>query len=156
MDETNPLLDKLNADFKLAMKSGDKLKLETLRSLRAVLKEKEIALRGQNRPMSGEDILAAIAGAAKKRKEAIGEYEKAGRTELAETERKELGYIQEYLPAQLSPEEIEAEISSVMGQLGASSPKDMGRVMSAAMSKLRGKADGKAVQSIVKRLLEST
>jgi len=143
----------MNADFKIALKSGDKTRLETLRSLRAALKDKEIALRGKGKELSDEEILTTITSAAKKRRESIDEYIKAGRADRADEERRELDIIQEYLPAQFSSEEIEAKVQSVIEQTGASSMKDMGKVMSAVMTELKGRADGKEVQDIVKRIL---
>jgi uncharacterized protein len=153
MSNTIPLVDKLNADFITTMKSGDKLRLETLRSLRAVLKEKEISLRGDGKTLGSDDVIAAITSAAKKRKEAISEYEKAGRTDRVETEKRELEIIQQYLPDQMTPDEIVSELRIIIHETGASGLKDIGRVMPAAMQKFRGRVDGKEVQSLVKQLL---
>lgn len=153
MTEQQNIIDRLNTEFKNAMKSGDKVRLETLRSLRAVLKDKEIALRGQGKTLTDEDILATITSAAKKRRESVEEYTKAGRNDRADEERKELEIIQEYLPEQLSREQIEEKVQSVINRTGAASMKDIGKVMSAVMPELKGRADGKEVQSIVKRLL---
>ncbi len=153
MSEQQTLIERMNADFKIALKSGDKTRLETLRSLRAALKDKEIALRGKGKELSDEEILTTITSAAKKRRESIDEYIKAGRADRADEERRELDIIQEYLPAQFSSEEIEAKVQSVIEQTGASSMKDMGKVMSAVMTELKGRADGKEVQDIVKRIL---
>ena len=152
-EQKSQLLERINYDFKIAMKSGDKIKLETLRSLRAALKEKEIALRSQKKELSEDDILPVITTAAKKRREAIDEYRKAHRNDRADEEEKELAIIQEYLPEQLSPAEIEQKVQSAMQAVGAESIKDMGKVMSLLMPELKGRADGKVVQSIVKKLL---
>ncbi len=146
-------IEQINDDFKQAMKSGDKVKLETLRSLRAALKDREIALRGEGKELSDEEILATLTSAAKKRRESIDEYTKAGRPERADEESNELKIIQEYLPAQLSTEEIESKVRAAIEQTGASSMKDMGKVMSSVMPELKGRADGKEVQNIVKKLL---
>lgn len=151
-DEKN-LIPKLDADLKEAMKTGDKIRLETLRSIRAALKEKEIALRAQKKEMTHDDVLSTILSAAKKRRESIEEFTKAGRADRADQERTELAIIQEYLPEQLSAEDIERKVRAVIGHTGATSMKDMGKVMSAVMQELKGKADGKEVQNIVKRLL---
>lgn len=153
MPEQIKLIERINADFKVAMKSGDKIKLETLRSLRAALKDKEIALRGQGKELTADDALSTIVTAAKRRRESIDEYGKAGRSDRADEERKELEIIQAYLPAQLSPEEIEEKVRTVIETTGADSMKDMGKVMSAVMPELKGRADGKEVQIIVKKLL---
>lgn len=152
-EEKSILLERINYDFKVTMKSGDKIKLETLRSLRAALKEKEIALRSQKKELSEDDVLSVITTAAKKRREAIGEYRKAERNDRAEEEQKELTIIQEYLPEQLSPEEIEYKVQGAIKAAGAASIKDMGKVMSLLMPELKGRADGKIIQSIVKKLL---
>jgi uncharacterized protein len=153
MNETPTLLDRINADFKSAMKSGDKVKLETLRMLRAALKEKEIALRGKAKELSADDVVSTIATAAKKRRESIEEFTKAGRTDRAEEEQKELNILSEYLPEQLSEEEVKARVLAVIQQTGAGSMKDMGRVMSAVMTDLKGRVDGRVVQNLVKQIL---
>lgn len=153
MTDQQTVFERINADFVIAMKSGNRTKLETLRSLRAALKEREIALRGTGKELSDADILATITSAAKKRRESITEFLKAGRNDRADEEQQELDIIQEYLPAQLSHDEIEAKIRHTIEQTGALSMKDMGKVMSAVMPELKGRADGKEVQNIVKKLL---
>jgi uncharacterized protein len=154
MSELKPsILERINSDFKIAMKSGDKIKLETLRSLRAALKEKEISLRTQKKDLTEDDILSAVTTAAKKRREAIDEYRKANRNDRVEEEEKELKIIREYLPEQLSEREIEQKVQSAIRTAGAESMKDMGKVMSLLMHELKGRTDGKIVQNIVKKLL---
>jgi uncharacterized protein len=153
MNETQTLLDRINVDFKTAMKSGDKVKLETLRMLRAALKEKEIALRGTEKELSDEDVISTLATAVKKRRESIEEFTKAGRSDRAEEEQKELNILREYLPAQLSEDEIKARVLAVIQQTGADSMKDMGKVMSAVMTNVKGRVDGKVVQNLVKQIL---
>jgi len=153
MGEQKNLLDRINDDFKTAMKSGDKIKLETLRSLRAALKDKEISLRGTGTELSDDDIIATITSAAKKRRESIEEFTQANRPERAEEEQNELTIIQQYLPEQLSADEIENKVRTAINQTGAESMKDMGKVMGVVMADLRGRADGKEVQTIVKKLL---
>ncbi len=146
------LLEKISEDMKIAMKSGDKLRLETLRTIRAGLLEKQVEKRPSG-GMSADDEVAVLLAASKKRKEAIEIYRTNGRNDLADQEEKELGVIQEYLPEQLTPEEIESVVKKTVAEVGASSPKDFGRVMSAAMKELKGKADGKVIQEIVKKAL---
>jgi uncharacterized protein len=153
MNEISTLLDRINADFKSAMKSGDKVKLETLRMLRAALKEKEIALRGKAQKLTAEDVVSTIATAAKKRRESIEEFTKAGRTDRAEEEEKELNILSEYLPGQLSEEELKTRVLAVIQHTGADSMKDMGKVMSAVMADLKGRVDGRVVQNLVKQIL---
>jgi hypothetical protein len=147
------LSEKISQEIKAAMKSGDRLRLETLRMLRAALMEKTIERRGAGQEILPDDEVAVLLSAAKKRRESIEEFTKGGRMELVEQETKELGIIQEYLPAQMSPEEIAREIDEIASGLGGSSPSDFGKVMSQAMKQLRGRADGKLVQELVKKRL---
>ena len=149
------LNDKISEDLKGAMKSGDRIRLETLRTLRAALMEKEIERRGGKQEMSPEDEIGVLMSAAKKRRESIELFEKGGRSDLAEQETKELAIIQEYLPKQMSPEEVQGVIDGIIGETGASGAGDFGKVMSLAMKQLRGKADGKLVQELVKKRLGS-
>lgn len=146
------LMQKIADDMKAAMKAKDQLRLETLRTIRAGLLEKEVEKRPSG-GMTPDDELAVLNSASKKRKEAIEIYRNNGRNDLAEQEEKELAIIQEYLPKQLSKEEIENFIKQTITALGATSSKDFGKVMSSAMKELKGKADGKLIQDIVKHLL---
>ncbi len=136
-----------------AMRKGDTLRRETLRTIRAALLEKEIEKRGGSTGMTPEDEVAVLTAAAKKRRESIEQFRAANRLELVDQEERELAIIQEYLPKQLSLEEIEAAVRQVMQEAGATGPKDFGKVMPLAMKTLKGKADGKVVQETVKRLL---
>lgn len=145
------LTEQINEQMKTAMKGGDKLRLETLRSLRAGIIEFEKS--GAGRAMTPADEQDILLKAAKKRKEAIEEYGKVGRDDVAEKERAELAIIQEFLPQQLSEEQVEQKIRDIILEQGASGSGDFARVMPAAMKELRGKADGALVQSIVKKLL---
>ncbi len=143
--------DRINEDLKTAMKSGEKLRLETIRTIRASMIEMD--KRGLNRPMTDEEEVQVILAAAKKRKEAIELYEKGGRMDLVEQETKELEIIKQYLPEQLSPAEVETRLKEIIAQTGATGPKDLGKVMGVAMKEMKGKADGKVIQESVKRLL---
>jgi len=142
---------KIDNDMKEAMKAGNKHKLETLRSVRAAIIE--FSKSGLNREMNNEDELKILNNLAKKRRDAIDMYSQAGRADLSDKEAEELKIIQEYLPEQLSDDEIKQIITQVINQTGATSPKDMGKVMGASMKKLSGKADGNKVQLIVKEIL---
>lgn len=133
------------------MKSGDKLRLETLRMLRAQILEFEKS--GVNREMTDDDDMKILLSSVKKRKESIEQYEKAGRKELAEQEAAEIEIIQTYLPKQMTKEEADVVISKVITEVGASSAKDFGRVMPAVMKVLKGKVDGKLINEIVKQKL---
>lgn len=146
------LRERISKDLKSAMKSGDKIRLETLRTMRAVLLEKEIEKRG-GPGMTAEDEVATLTSAAKKRKESIDLFTKGGRPELAHQEELELAIIQEYLPRQLTDEEVATLIREAVVQTGASGPADFARVMPLVMKQVRGKADGKVVQDLVKKAL---
>ena len=147
------LRERVSQDLKSAMKSGDRIRLETLRTMRAVLLEKEIEKRGAGPGMTAEDEVATLTSAAKKRKESIELFKQGGRPELAHQEELELAIIQEYLPRQMSPEEIAGLIRDAIGETGASGPADFGRVMPLVMKQAKGKADGKLVQELVKKAL---
>jgi len=147
------LRDTISNDLKTAMKGGDKLRLETLRGIRAALMEKEIERRGGDTPMSAEDEVAVLLSAAKRRKESIEQFAKGGRQDLVDQESHELAIIQEYLPKQMGREEIVEVIRKIVAETGAQSAKDFGKVMPVAMKELKGKADGKVVQELVKELL---
>jgi uncharacterized protein YqeY len=147
------LKEQISEEIKAAMKMPDKTRLETLRTLRAVLMEREIEKRGSGTGVTPDDEMAVMMSAAKKRKESIEQFEKGGRPELAEQERKELAIIQEYLPKQLLTGDIETIVDQVMKEIGASGPGDFGKLMPAVMKQLKGKADGRVIQDIVKKKL---
>ncbi len=145
------LTQQISDDIKTAMKSGDKLKLETLRTVRAVMIE--MTKRGTGSELTPEEEISALLASAKKRKEAIDIYRQAGREELARQEEQELAIINGYLPKQMSKEEAEGIVNGIISQAGATSMKDIGKVMGAAMKELKGKIDGAVVQQIVKQKL---
>lgn len=149
------LKEQIGEQIKAAMKAPDKIRLETLRTLRAALMEKEVEKRGTHQPMTPEDDIAVMVSAAKKRKESIEAFEKGGRTDLVEQEKKELAIIQEFLPRQMSPEEIGKVIEAVVQETDAASAADFGKVMPLVMKQLKGKADGKLIQEMVKKRLGS-
>lgn len=139
--------------IKVAMKNGDKVRLETLRSLRAAILEFETA--AVQKEFTAEEEVKLLLSASKKRKDAIEMYTNAQRTDLAEKEQLELAIIQEFLPKQLDRSEISEIISQIISDVKAEGIKDKGKVMGPAMKQLRGKADGTLVQEIVAELLES-
>lgn len=148
------LKDQINQDLKNAMKSGDKNKVNAVRAIRAALLEKEVSLRvGGKAELNEEQELEVVMSLAKKRKDSIQQYQDAGRNDLVATEQAELAVIDAYLPAQMSDEEIRNVIQEIITKAGATSMKDMGKVMGAAMKQLKGKADGGKVQEIVKSAL---
>lgn len=149
-----PLIDRITDDIKTAMKAKDKVRLETFRSIKKVLLEKEVSLRpiGQT-ALTPEQDMEVLVQLAKQRRDSIAQYTQANRLDLAEAEALELAIIEEFLPQQLSDEEIMAVIDALIEKTGATSAKDMGKVMGPAMQQLKGKADGKKVQDAVKARL---
>ena len=147
------LKDTINNDIKSAMLKKETLRLETLRMVKAKLLEKEVEKRVTPEGMTDEDEMQVLLSSAKMRKESIEEFEKAGRKDLADKERSELGIIQEYLPKQMDREEIVKLVDELAAKLGVQGQKDFGKLMGAAMKDLRGKADGKVVQEVVKARL---
>ena len=143
-------LEKITDDMKTAMKAKDRLKVNTLRMLIAQIKNARIASQDDLTP---EQELAVLMNAAKKRKEAIEIYQETDRTDLLEKEQNELAIISEYLPKQMSEEDIDKVISEIIKRLAAVNLKDMGKVMAEAMSVLKGKADGTYVQQLVRSKL---
>ncbi|KAM3094593.1 GatB/YqeY domain-containing protein [Phormidesmis sp. 146-12] len=148
------LIDRIGEGIKTAMKSKDKVRLETLRSIKKVLLEKEVSVRptGQTELTETQEI-EALSQIAKQRRDSIEQYQKANRADLAQQEAAELVIIEEFLPQQLSDQEITQVIDGIIAQVGAASAKDMGKVMGPAMQQLKGKADGKKVQEWVKARL---
>jgi uncharacterized protein len=145
------LKEKINDDLKLAMKAGDKTKLQTIRSIRASILEFEKS--GSGKEMNNEDEIKLLSTAAKKRKESIEQFSKAGRDDLASAEEAELKIIMSYLPEQLSAEEIEAEVKRIAKEIGASSKADFGKLMGSAAKEMKGKADGRKIKEIVEKVL---
>jgi uncharacterized protein len=148
------LIERISEDIKIAMKAKDKIRLETVRSIKKVLLEKEVSLRPQGQTTLNENQeIEVLAQLAKQRREAIEQYRQAGRNDLADQEAQELAIIEEYLPGQLSDEEIGAVVDEIIARTGATSAKDMGKVMGPAMQQLKGRADGQKVQAVVKAKL---
>jgi uncharacterized protein YqeY len=148
------LIDRITDDIKTAMKAKDKVRLETFRSIKKVLIEKEVSVRpsGQTE-LTPEQDMEVLVQVAKQRRDSIAQYTQANRLDLAEVEAQELAIIEEFLPKQLSDEEIMTVIDALIEKTGATSAKDMGKVMGPAMQQLKGKADGKKVQDAVKARL---
>ncbi len=145
------LKDKINQDLKEAMKAGDKVRLQTIRSIRALILEFEKS--GANREMTEEDEIKLLTSAAKKRKESIEQYRNGGREDLAEKEAEELKIIETYLPKQLTLEEIEEAVKKLALELNADGKKDFGKLMGASAKALKGKADGNIIRGIVEKIL---
>jgi uncharacterized protein YqeY len=150
------LKEKIDRELKEAMKSGDKIRLNAIRSIRASLLEKEVSIRvGGKAELNEEQELEVVMGLAKRRRDAIEQFTAGNRLDLAETEAAELTVLEEYLPQQLPDEEVEAAIREIIAQTGATSMKELGKVMGLAMKALKGKADGGKVQNLVKSLLSA-
>jgi uncharacterized protein YqeY len=147
------LKDQINTDLTAAMKAGDKIRTETLRSLRALVLDFEKS--GADRAMSADEEMKMLLSAAKKRKEAMELFTANNRPELAEKEKAELEVISFYLPKQMSREEVEKRVVEVIAEVGASGPADTNKVIPVLMKELKGKADGKLVQEIVKAKLSA-
>ncbi|TAG96861.1 MAG: GatB/YqeY domain-containing protein [Oscillatoriales cyanobacterium] len=148
------LKERIDAEIKAAMKSKDKVRLETVRGIKKFIIEKEVSVRpsGQDGLTEAQEmeILVQIA---KQRRDSIEQYRKGGREDLVAQEEAELVILEEYLPPQMSDEEISGVIDQVIASAGATSAKEMGKVMGAAMQQLKGKADGKKIQDMVKAKL---
>ena len=148
------LKERLTDNIKTAMKAKDKIRLETIRSLKKAVLEKEVSVRPSGQEtLTEEQELDILAQQAKQRRDSIAQYRSAGRDDLADKEAQELSIIEEYLPRQLSPEELSTILDETIAKVGATSPKDMGKVMGMVMKQLKGKADGKQVQEMVKEKL---
>jgi len=145
------LKEVINQELKDSMKSGNKIRLETIRSIRALILEFEKS--GIGKELTTEDELKMLISASKKRKESIEQFRNAGRIELAEKEETELKIIEEFLPKQLSVEEVTNEIKKIAAELGAKSKEDFPKLMPAAVKALKGKADGKLIKEIVEKIL---
>ncbi len=144
------LKDRVLQDMKEAMKARDQLRLSTLRLLVSEIKNKEIDAKGE---LKDEDILALIQKAVKQRQDSIAQYEKGGRQDLAEKEKAEMEILKAYLPEELSKEAILEVIDQAIAATGASSPKEIGKVMREVMPKVKGRADGKLVNELVRKRL---
>lgn len=141
---------KLTEDMKTAMRSGDKSRLQTIRLILSAVKQQEVDTREEQ---SDDDIIASLTKMQKQRRESIRQFEKADRQDLVDKEEQELVVISEYLPAALSDDEIDKLIAEAMTESGASSIKDMGKVMGILKPKLSGRADMGAVSAKIKTAL---
>ena len=143
--------DRVGADIAAAMKARDASRLSALRMLNAAVMNKGVE---KGRDLDDAEVLQVIASLVKQRRDSIEQFSNAGRTDLVEKETAELNVLQAYLPAAATPEEVNAAVAEAIAETGATSPKDMGKVMKAVMPKLAGKnADGKAVNEAVRRTL---
>ena len=152
------LREQIKGDMKVAMKSGDKLRVSTLRMIQSRILEREVELRtkkGRDYHLDDDETQDVLTSYAKQRRQSVESYEEGGREELAEKERAELAIVEEYLPRPLDAAAVEALVDRVVTQTGASSLKDLGVVMKRVMAEAKGAVDGKAVNEVVKRHLLS-
>jgi uncharacterized protein YqeY len=144
------LLDRIQDDLKRSLKAKDGSRVSVLRFLLAAVKNREIE---KKESLSDDEILAEIASSAKRRRESIEAFKNGDRQDLVDKEEAELAILAEYLPAQMSAEEVRLIAEEIIGAVNARSPADIGAVMKEIMPRVRGKADGKVVNQIVREIL---
>jgi uncharacterized protein YqeY len=144
--------ERIDADLKDAMRSKNELNLSVLRMLKSAIKYKEVE-PGATGPLDEASILQVIGTLIKQRRDSVEQYKTGGRPELAEKEEAEISVLQNYLPKQLTPDELRAEVQAAITQAGAKSAKDMGAVMKLVSPKLQGRAEGRAISEEVKSQL---
>ena len=144
------LKEQLNEDLKTAMRNKEVVKRDSIRAINTMIKQIEV---DERKELTDEDVIKLIQRGIKQREEAIAQYKAASRDDLVQKEQEQVDVFMLYLPAQLSDEELEAGIKEIIAQTGASSMKDMGKVMGAATKTFAGVADGKRINEMVKKLL---
>lgn len=154
MDKKMSLKDQIGEDIKTAMKAKDKVRLQTVRSIKKAILDKEVELRPKGQDsLTPEQEIELLSQQAKQRRDSIEQFNNAGREDLADKESQELAIIETYLPEQVSDRELETIIDDLIATSGAATIKDLGKVMGPAMKQLKGKADGKKIQAMVKSKL---
>lgn len=146
------LFEQVSKDIVAAMKAKDKVRLEALRNVKKYFIEAKTA-PGAGDTLTDDAALKILAKLAKQGKDTAVLYTEQNRPDLAEEEMAQVRVVEEYLPKQLAPEELEVAVKAIIAEVGASSPKDMGKVMGVASKQLAGKAEGRAISEVVKRLL---
>ena len=146
------LFDKVSEDIKAAMKAKDKVALDTLRNIKKVFLEAKTA-PGANDTLSDADAVKLIQKLSKQGKDAAEIYVQQGRQDLADAELAQVKVMEAYLPKQMTAEELEAALKTIIAEVGASGPKDIGKVMGTATKRLAGQAEGRAISAKVKELL---
>lgn len=144
------LKEQLANDMKEAMKAKEKERLAVIRMVRGAIKQQEIDNKVE---LDDDAVIAVISKEVKMRNDSIADFEKGGRADLVAQNEAEIAFLMPYLPQQLSEDEVRALVKEAVEQTGASSPKDMGKVMGALMPKVKGRADGKMVNTLVKEAL---
>lgn len=143
------------ADLKTAMLAKDEKALRSLRAIKAAILLAKTS-EGAGGEMKEEDEIKLLQKLVKQRKDSLEIFQQQNRADLAQKEQEEIDVIEKFLPKQFTPDELKAELTAIIAELGAASPADMGKVMGAATKKLAGKADGKAISGMVKELLSKT
>ena len=144
------LRTRLGEDFKQSLRSGDKLRLSVIRLLTALIKNREVEKRG---PLTDAEVLQAIVASCRQRQEAVEQFRRGGRQDLADKESAELEILQSYLPKPLTSEELHTMVLEAIREVQATSPKEMGKVMGVLMPRVTGRADGKMVNTLVREAL---
>lgn len=152
-DLTLDLQQRLMDEMKEAMRTGDSDRLSVVRLLRSTIKNKEIE-KGKGQKLTEEEVMQVISTAVKQRRESIELFEKGGRQDLAEKEKKELSILQSYLPQPISEEELRAKVKEAIAQSGANDVKQMGKVMKILVPQLVGRAEGDSISRMVRACLE--
>ena len=145
------LMEKLTADMKEAMKQGEKARLSVIRLVRGAVRQAEI---DGKKTLSDDEIIGVITKEVKMRRDSIEEFERGGRSDLVEKTQAEIAILMPYLPEQLSPDEVRQLVETAVAEVGATTAKDMGKVMGVLMPRVKGRADGKLVNEIVRSLLK--
>lgn len=144
------LKQKLKDDLKIAMREKNIVKRDSIRSINTMIKQIEV---DERKELNDEDILKLIQKGIKQREEAITQYKEASREDLVEKEQEQVDVFKEYMPQQLSDEDLETAMKEIIAEVGATTIKDMGKVMGTASKKLAGVADGKRINEMTKKLL---
>ena len=147
------LKTRLGEDLKAALRSGDKLRTSVIRLLTALIKNREIEKRG---PLTDAEVLQAIMTSCKQRQEAMDQFRQGGRQDLVDKEAAELSILQSYMPKPLTSEELQVLVLEAIREVQATSPKEMGKVMALLMPRVTGRADGKAVNTLVREALSKS
>lgn len=147
------LAKQLDIDIVTAMKARDSKTTTTLRGLKADLKNFQISAGSRDKEMGDEQVIQVLSSAAKRRKDSIEQYSNAGRADLADIEKAELAIIEKYLPELMSAEDVSKVVSETVAELGLDSMQQIGKLMQALMPKLKGKADGKMINSLAREIL---
>ena len=147
------LKEQLMIDLKESMKNKDVIKKQVITLIRSAMKQKEVDERVE---VDNDDVISIISKQLKQRKDSLPDYEKSGRDELILDIKKEIQILESYLPQQLTDEELKKVVTEAIRETGASSQKDMGKVMSYVMPKVKGKADGKRINSIASKILNQS